>query len=70
MKRNDELKLRASLIAAIDQWWEKEAIGALRPVLGDATLLHMADAALGVLLAVDDLYESLRDGDELKEASQ
>lgn len=67
MKRTEETKLRAGLFKAIEQWWEQEDIGAPRPVLGDSTLVHMAEAALGVLLAVDDLYESLREGDELKE---
>lgn len=66
MKRSEETKLRASLIKAIDDWWEREDLGVARPMLGDATLVHMAEAALGVLLAVDDLYETLRDDDMLK----
>jgi hypothetical protein len=68
VKRTEETKIRASLIQAIDQWWEQGDIGgAPRPVLGDSTLVHMAEAALGVLLAVDDLYEALRDSGELKD---
>lgn len=67
MKRSEETKLRASLIKAIDDWWNQTELGVSRPILGDATLVHMAEAALGVLLAVDDLYETLRDDGELKE---
>lgn len=66
MKRSEETKLRASLIRAIDDWWERDDLGVSRPVLGDATLVHMAEAALGVLFAVDDLYDTLRDDDMLK----
>ncbi len=67
MKRTEEMRLRAALIRVIEDWWEKEDIGAPRLVLGDSTLVHMAESALAVLLSVDDLYETLHADGELKE---
>lgn len=67
MKRSEETKLRASLIKAMDDWWERDDLGVSRPMLGDATLVHMAEAALGVLLALDDLYETLRESGEIRD---
>jgi predicted RNase H-like nuclease (RuvC/YqgF family) len=67
VKRSEATKLRASLIKAIDDWWDRDDLGVARPMLGDSTLIHMADAALVVLLAVDDLYETLGNEDQLKE---
>ncbi len=69
MKRAEEMRIRASLIQILDAWWEGPAqqLNVSMPVTGDSTLVHMAEAALGVLLSVDDLYEFLRDSGKLKE---
>lgn len=69
MKRAEETRIRASLIEAIDAWWAgpAQSLNVPLPVVGDSTLVHMAEAALGVLLAVDDLYEYLRDTEALKD---
>jgi hypothetical protein len=65
MKRNDENKLRASLIAAMTSWWDSEirlqgtGLAGRMPLIGDATLTYMAEQALGVLLAIDDVQTYL-----------
>ncbi len=70
MKRSEETKLRASLIEAIERWWDgevMEATGATVPLVGDATLVFMADAALNVLLAIDDVQTYLRESGQMVE---
>lgn len=69
MKRNEEMKLRASLIEAMERWWSNEdgtegavTLGVPLPTLGDATLVFMAEAALGVLLAISDHETALIQG--------
>lgn len=65
MKRNEEAKLRASLIAAMTSWWDREdgmqatGLAARMPLIGDATLVYMAEQALGVLLAIEDVQTYL-----------
>ena len=62
MKRSDENALRASLIAAMTDWWDGGLTTSLRgrmPTIGDATLVYMADQALGVLLAIEDVQTYL-----------
>jgi hypothetical protein len=65
MKRADETKLRASLIAAMTAWWDRSdglqatGIAARMPLIGDATLVYMAEQALNVLLAIDDVQTYL-----------
>ena len=67
MKRTDETKLRASLIAAMTAWWDGNdglqgtGVAGRMPMVGDATLVYMAEAALNVLLAIDDVQTYLRD---------
>jgi hypothetical protein len=65
MKRGEETQLRASLIEAITHWWDSsdgmEATNVPRPIIGDATLVLMAEAALNVLLAIDDVEPYLRE---------
>jgi len=61
MKKADESKLRTSLIRAMTDWWDREdgleatGLRARMPLIGDATLVYMAEQALGVLLAIDDV---------------
>lgn len=65
MKRNEEQKLRASLIEAMSSWWDREdgmpatGLAARMPLIGDATLTYMAEQALGVLLAIEDVQTYL-----------
>jgi len=67
VKKADESKLRASLIAAITDWWdgadglEASGVRARMPLIGDATLVYMAEQALGVLLAIDDVQTYLQE---------
>lgn len=75
MKKAHENKLHASLAEAIDRWWDSadglEATG-LRgrmPMIGDATLAYMADAALGVLLAIEDVQVYLKETGHMIEDS-
>lgn len=74
MKRNEEMKLRASLIAAMEQWWSNDdgtqgiAMSSLPlPTMGDATLTFMAEAALAVLLAICDHEAALVEGGMMKD---
>jgi len=62
--RADEMKLRASLIAAIERWWESDIAdtGVIVPLVGDATLVYMAEQALNVLLAIEDVQTYLHAG--------
>jgi len=59
--RTDEEKLRASLAAAMETWWENIAstIGVQMPYLGGDTFVQMASAAATVLIALDDAQRSM-----------
>lgn len=72
MNRHDELMLRHTLIKAIERWWEEEAAkhSALLPIVGDATHVFMAEAALGVLLSIADVETYLRSNGFMKEESE
>lgn len=76
MKKADENKLRASLIGAITSWWDRtdglEATGlrARMPMIGDATMVYMAEAALGVLLAIDDVQTYLAETGHMVEGTE
>jgi len=77
MKRNEEAKIRATLIEAMERWWSNEdgtqgiAASALPlPTLGDATLTFMAEAALSVLLAISDHETALIEGGMMKDESE
>jgi hypothetical protein len=65
VKRGDETRVRASLLEAMTHWWDGsdglEATNVQRPIIGDATLVLMAEAAMGVLLAIDDVETYLRE---------
>ena len=70
MTRIEEEKLRASLAAAIDHWWDSEggaqSIGVRMPYVGPDTFAQMAAAATAVLLALDDAQRSMIDGGIVK----
>jgi hypothetical protein len=70
MKRNDEMRVRASLIKTIERWWDDpdgiQETGVELPTLGDSTLTLMAEAALGVLLAAADVEQYFRENGMLK----
>jgi hypothetical protein len=69
MRRKDEEALRTSLRRAIQAWWESEELDTIeRPYIGDNTIVIMADAAVTVLVALDDVYETLRSNGELIES--
>jgi hypothetical protein len=68
VKRSDEEKLRASLAAAINVWWDADKIGATAtgvplPYVGEDTFTQMANAAAAVLIGIADAQETAqRDG--------
>jgi hypothetical protein len=76
MKRADETKLRASLIAAMTAWWDRpdglDATGVRgrMPLIGDATIVYMAEQALNVLLAIDDVQTYLTETGHMVEESE
>jgi hypothetical protein len=64
-KRTDEEKLRASLVEALEGWWDNgaQATEVHMPYVGDETFIQMANAALAVFVAIADVQESaVRDG--------
>lgn len=66
MKRRDEQLLRSKLQKLLADWWGSDAIDHVAlPYVGDNTIILMTDAAINVLIAVDDVYETLRSNGEL-----
>jgi hypothetical protein len=70
MTRIEEEKVRASLAAAIDRWWDSEggaqSLDVRMPFVGNATFELMAMAATTVLLALDDAQRCMIDGGIVK----
>lgn len=63
MDEHTKSKLRTSLISAIDTWWMDEqdtlSNSVTLPWVGENTLAYIADAALAVILALQDTQEYL-----------
>jgi hypothetical protein len=64
--RIEEEKLRASLTAAIDAWWQSNSLDVRMPYVGPATFELMALAASAILVALDDAQRSMIDGGIVK----
>lgn len=65
MKRSDEIKLQASLLEALEVWWDNgaQATEVRLPYVGDDLFNQMANAALAVFIACADVQKSaIRDG--------
>jgi hypothetical protein len=70
MNRTSETKAHASLTEAMEAWWEGAAQSLDVPYVGDNMAELMATAALTVLLAMADVYETMLVNNELKDAGE
>jgi hypothetical protein len=66
MNEREKTQLRASLIKAIEDWWESESEDISMPWVGSNSLAHAADAALAVIFALQDTQEYLEQEHGLK----
>jgi len=69
MTKTNYNKLLVSLTDRIMVWIDEEhdQTGVSVPYIGNNTAAHMATAAMNVLAAIDDLYETLVENGEVKE---
>lgn len=67
MTRTDEEKVKASILEALENWWDgaAQALDVQLPYIGDDVHAQMANAALAVLLAAGSTYETLQRNGEL-----
>lgn len=72
MTRTNYNKLLVSLTDRIMVWMDEahDQPDMRVPYIGNNTASHMATAAMNVLAAIDDLYDTLVENGEIQEASE